>query len=64
MSTFISASQSQAIVKKVYRAFFTPSQYEVKTTDHAILARGSNFRIPFEGESWLSQPGARDLPSC
>ncbi|HEX9839616.1 MAG TPA: alpha/beta fold hydrolase [Anaerolineales bacterium] len=49
MSTVISTSESQAIVKKVYRAFFGPSKYEVKSTDQAILARGNNTRIPFEG---------------
>ena len=49
MSTVISTSDSQAIVKRVYRAFFGPSKYEVKSTDQAILARGKNTRIPFEG---------------
>src|SRR5687767_13070273 len=49
MSTVISTSESQAIVKKVYRVFFSPSKYEVKSTDQAILARGNNTRIPFEG---------------
>jgi len=51
MSTAISTSASQAIVKRIYRAFFSPSKYEVKSADQAILARGSNTRIPFgEGE--------------
>ena len=49
MSTVISTSESQAIVKKVYRAFFNPSKYEVKSTDQAILERGNNTRVPFEG---------------
>ena len=49
MSTVISTSESQAIVKKVYRAFFSPSKYEVKSTDQAILERGNNTRVPFEG---------------
>jgi pimeloyl-ACP methyl ester carboxylesterase len=49
MSTPISTSQSQAIVKKVYHAFFSPSRYEVKPTDQEILGRGTNYRIPFEG---------------
>ena len=49
MSTVISTSESQAIAKKVYRVFFSPSKYEVKSTDQAILARGNNTRIPFEG---------------
>lgn len=39
----------QAIVKKAYEAFFSPSQYEVKSADQAILERGTNYRVPFEG---------------
>jgi pimeloyl-ACP methyl ester carboxylesterase len=49
MSTVISTGESQAIVKKVYRAFFSPGRYEVKSTDQAILERGTHYRIPFEG---------------
>lgn len=49
MSTFVSTDQSQAIVKKVYRAFFSPSKYEVKSTDQAVIERGNSFRIPFAG---------------
>ncbi|HET9590835.1 MAG TPA: alpha/beta hydrolase [Anaerolineales bacterium] len=45
----LTSSQSQVIVKKVYRAFFSPSPYEVNSADQAILGRGSTFRIPFEG---------------
>lgn len=41
--------KQQAIVKKVYQAFFSPSQYEVKSTDQAILERGNNYRILFDG---------------
>lgn len=41
--------ESQAIVKKVYRAFFTPARYEVKSNDEAVLAQGKNYRLPFEG---------------
>ncbi len=39
----------QAIVKKVYQAFFSPSQYEVKSVDREIIERGNNYRIPFDG---------------
>jgi hypothetical protein len=39
----------QAIVKKAYQAFFSPSQYETKLVDQDILERGSNYRFPFEG---------------
>lgn len=49
MSVLEPKTDSQAIVKKIYRAFFGPSKYEVKSTDEAILARGTNYRIPFEG---------------
>ena len=40
--------ESQAIVKKVYRAFFGPNKYEVKSADEAIIAKGKNYRIPFK----------------
>ena len=42
-------SKQQTIVKKAYQAFFSPSRYELKTGDDAILAAGNNYRIPFEG---------------
>jgi len=45
-----SASTKQSgIVKKVYQAFFSPSQYEVKSTEQAILERGNNYRMLFGG---------------
>ena len=45
-----SAGAKQAgIVKKVYQAFFSPSQYEVKSMDREIIERGNNYRIPFDG---------------
>jgi pimeloyl-ACP methyl ester carboxylesterase len=49
MTTLTSNVESQAIVKKVYRAFFGPGKYEVKSADETIIARGDNSRIPFEG---------------
>lgn len=49
MPTIISTDESQAIVKKVYRAFFSPSKYEVKPTDREIIEWGNNYRIPFDG---------------
>lgn len=39
----------QAIVKKAYQAFFSPSQYEVRSADQAILDRGANERVSFDG---------------
>lgn len=50
MATLDSASIKQrAIIEKVYRTFFSPSQYEAKTNDLAVLERGHNYRIPFAG---------------
>ena len=49
MSTLTSTSEIQVIVKKAYRAFFSPGKYEVKSADQAVIERGDNFRIPFEG---------------
>lgn len=49
MTTVEPVTKQQGIVKKVYQAFFSPSQYEVKSTDQAILARGKNYRLPFAG---------------
>jgi len=48
MITATSPIESEAIVKKMYRVFFGPGKYEVKSADEAILARGINSRIPFE----------------
>jgi len=39
----------QGIVEKVYRAFFSPSRYEVKPTEREVIEWGNNYRIPFEG---------------
>ena len=41
--------KSQAIVKKAYQAFFSPSQYEVKPREREVIAQGKNYRVPFEG---------------
>ena len=49
MSTVISSEQFQAVVKKVYRAFFSPGKYEVKSTDKAVIESGDSVQIPFEG---------------
>jgi pimeloyl-ACP methyl ester carboxylesterase len=37
-----------AIVKQVYRAFFSPSKYEVKSSDREILEWGNTYRLPSE----------------
>lgn len=48
MSVVTSTNEMQVIVKKVYKAFFTPKKYEVKTQDEEILKRGNNFKIKHE----------------
>src|SRR5271169_5046170 len=49
MTTLEQTAKHQEIVKKVYQAFFTPAKYEAKPADRAIIARGNNERIPFDG---------------
>jgi pimeloyl-ACP methyl ester carboxylesterase len=48
MSAVPTTSESQAIVKKVYRAFFSPGKYEVKPSEQEALDWGSNYRLPFQ----------------
>jgi pimeloyl-ACP methyl ester carboxylesterase len=55
--------ESPAIVKKVYRAFFTPAKYEVKPNDEAVLARGRNYRLPFEGGELAVTSWGEGVPS-
>lgn len=43
------ALKHEAIVKKAYQVFFSPSQYEVKPRDRDILAQGNNYRLSFDG---------------
>jgi pimeloyl-ACP methyl ester carboxylesterase len=49
MNTSTTPTESEAVLKKVYRAFFGPSKYEVRPADSEILEWGNNYRIPFEG---------------
>ena len=49
MTTSAPTLESQAILNKMYRVFFGPKKYESKATDEAILERGSNDRVPFDG---------------
>ena len=49
MSTVTSMSESQSIAKKVYRAFFSPSRYEVKPSEQEVIDWGNNYRLPFDG---------------
>lgn len=48
MSVVTPASESQAMVKKVYKVFFTPNKYEVKPSDEAILKSGNNFKVKYD----------------
>ena len=48
MSTVRSADQSQAVLKRVYRTFFSPSRYEVKPAEQEIIDWGNNTRIKFD----------------
>ena len=41
-------ARMQAIVKKTYQTFFSPSRYEVKPSDREVIEWGNNYRIPFE----------------
>jgi len=42
------ALKQQAIVKRAYQAFFSPTRYEVKPKDRAIIEQGNNYRLPFD----------------
>ena len=45
MSTVISTDPPQAVLKRVYRAFFSPSRYEVKPAAQEVIDWGNNYRI-------------------
>lgn len=47
--TTLDPTKFQAIVRKSYQAFFGPSRYEEKSADRAVIERGNNYRIPFDG---------------
>jgi pimeloyl-ACP methyl ester carboxylesterase len=48
MTTLETKVKHQGIVKKAYQAFFSPSKYEVKSADKAILENGTSYRVPYE----------------
>lgn len=48
MATLESRTKHPELVKKVYQAFFSPSQYEVKSADLEIIAHGNSYRIPYQ----------------
>ena len=43
------AAKTQAIVKKVYQAFFSPARYEEKSSDREVIEWGNNYRLPLDG---------------
>lgn len=49
MITLETSTKTQAIVKKAYQAFFSPTQYEVKPRDREIISLGNTYRVPFGG---------------
>jgi pimeloyl-ACP methyl ester carboxylesterase len=44
-----STLESKALIRRVYRAFFSPGKYEVKSAEQAVLQRGRSSRITFDG---------------
>lgn len=55
--------ESQAIVKKVYKAFFMPKKYETKTQDEEILKSGNNFKVKYDaGELAVTTWGDESNP--
>jgi pimeloyl-ACP methyl ester carboxylesterase len=49
MSTVVSTDQSQAIVKRMYRTFFSPSRYEIKPAEQEMIDWGNNYRLQYDG---------------
>jgi pimeloyl-ACP methyl ester carboxylesterase len=49
MTTLEARTKYQGIMKKAYQAFFSPSQYEVKSSDRETIERGNNYRLPYAG---------------
>jgi pimeloyl-ACP methyl ester carboxylesterase len=49
MSTVVPTDQRQSVLKRVYRAFFSPSRYEVKPAEQEVIAWGNNYRLPSNG---------------
>jgi pimeloyl-ACP methyl ester carboxylesterase len=49
MSSVISTDQSQAVLRRVYRTFFSPSRYEVKPAEQEVIDWGDNYRINYDG---------------
>ncbi len=48
MTVLESATQYQSMVRKAYQIFFSPSKYEVKSSDREIIESGNNYRVQYE----------------
>jgi len=56
--------ESQAMTRRLYRAFFTPSKYEVKPIEQEILDSGIRSRLSFsDGELALTAWGLDSAPA-
>src|SRR5215216_5562000 len=49
MSNAITTDQSRAVLKRIYRTFFSPSRYEVKPAEREIIDWGNNYRNQYDG---------------
>jgi pimeloyl-ACP methyl ester carboxylesterase len=64
MSALSSTSASQAVAKRVYRAFSTPGKYGMKAAEREVLEWGNNYRIRFDGgELAVTTWGSSDRPA-
>ncbi|HJS17840.1 MAG TPA: alpha/beta hydrolase [Anaerolineales bacterium] len=41
------AAKQKPVVEKIYRAFFSPSRYEEKSSDREVIEWGNSYRVPF-----------------
>ena len=48
MPVITSTDASQAVLKRLYRAFFSPSRYEVKHAEQEVIAWGNSYRSHFD----------------
>lgn len=48
MTTLEPRTKHPELVKKVYQAFFSPPQYEVKSADRETIEHGNSYRIPYQ----------------
>ena len=64
MTTLEPRTKQQDVVRKVYEAFFSPAQYEVKPKDREIIEWGNNYRIPYrDGELAVTTWGETSRPA-